>query len=309
MNVAVIEKPVVATPVKRSRLKAVEPKSVEPSKAKILVFAKPGYGKTWVSMDFPHVYYFDCEQGASRDQYTEKLKNSGGVYFGAEQGSQNFETIIQEIKTLATEDHPYQTIVIDSISKIFNMEIAKEADRLGDKNAYGADKKPAVSYIRKLLYWLATVDMNVILIAHEKDLWGLDSKGDRSVIGQTFDAYDKLEYEFDLVLQIVRAGTKEANGIARVKKSRLIGFPGASTFEWSYPQFAAQYGKEAIERAKRTTVLATEEQLTEVRRLLEVVKLGDGTQDKWIAENQGNLAEVESDKIEKIIQHLKSKTQ
>ena len=64
----------------RSRLKAVAPKAAEPSKPKVLIFGKPGVGKTWQALDFPSVYYIDTEGGADLAHYTDKLERSGGVY-------------------------------------------------------------------------------------------------------------------------------------------------------------------------------------------------------------------------------------
>src|ERR1700733_12615163 len=96
-----------------SKLKAVDPKAAEPSRPKITIFGKPGVGKTWGALDFPNVYYIDTEGGADLAHYTDKLKKSGGVYFGPEQGASDFETVIEQVKALATEDHSYKTLLID----------------------------------------------------------------------------------------------------------------------------------------------------------------------------------------------------
>jgi hypothetical protein len=75
-------KVIVQKPKAKSKLKAVAPKAAEPSKPKMLIFGKPGVGKTWTSLDFPNVYYVDTEGGADLAHYTDKLEKSGGVYFG-----------------------------------------------------------------------------------------------------------------------------------------------------------------------------------------------------------------------------------
>jgi DNA polymerase III delta prime subunit len=274
---AIVE-PVKVAAKKTTKLKAVDPKAAEPSKPKILVYGKPGVGKTWTSLDFPGCYYIDTEGGADLQHYTDKLKKAGGVYFGPEQGSLDFATIIDQVKALAEEKHEYKTLIIDSISKIFALEIAKEAERLGEKNGFGADKKAAIAYMRKLVSWLTRLDMNVILIAHEKPLWGVDAKGERSEIGVTFDAWDKLEYELHLCLNIFKQGKDHK---ARVTKTRLTGFPPAEVFPWSYTDFAARYGKDVLETAAKQIVLATPEQLSKLRGLIEIVKLPEGQIEKW----------------------------
>src|SRR5262249_38170256 len=105
----------------KSKLKAVDPKAAEPSKPKILIFGKPGVGKTWGSLDFPSVYYIDTEGGADLKHYTDKLTKAGGMYFGPEQGSLSFASVLEQIQALATERHSFRTVVIDSISKLMNV--------------------------------------------------------------------------------------------------------------------------------------------------------------------------------------------
>lgn len=290
-----------------SKLKAVDPKTAEPSKPKVLIFGKPGSGKTWTSLDFPKVYYIDTEGGADMEHYTDKLKKSGGVYLGVDQGSLSFETILDQVKALATEKHEYKTLVIDSVTKVFATEIANEAERLGDKDAFGASKKPAVSYMRQLVSWLTRLDMNVILIAHEKDLYGLDEKKQRNIIGVTFDAWDKLEYELHLCLNIFKmAGQYKA----RVTKSRLTGFKDAEVLEWSYNSFAERYGRKILEGDVKQVVVATPEQLAVLQDLFERVKLPDDYEAKCLKKAQvEGWEEMDSDKIAAVIKDIQSKLQ
>jgi hypothetical protein len=286
-----------------SKLKAVSPKIAEAKKPKILIYGKPGAGKTFNALDFPSCYFIDVEGGATQSHYTDKLAASGGVYFGPEQGSIDFDTVIEQIQALATEKHNFKTVVIDSISKMFNTAISVEAERLGDKNAFGADKKPAVARMRRLVNWLSRIDMNVVLISHEKPEWGQDGKGQRVEIGTTFDCWDKLSYELDLVLNIVKTGPVR---VAKVTKSRLLEFPDASTFPWSYKDFAKLYGEEVIQKQSTQIELATEDQLKEIDKLLSVVKLPDGQVDKWLSSAQvDSWSEMSTERIAKAINHIK----
>lgn len=288
-----------------SKLKAVPPKEASPSKPKVLIYGKPGVGKTFTSLDFPNVYYIDTEGGADLQHYTDKLVASGGAYLGPEQGSLDFDVVIGQIQALATEKHGFKTLVIDSISKLYNIAISDEAERLGDKDAFGASKKPAIAYMRRLVSWLTRLDMNVILIAHEKTEWGLNSKGDRVEIGSTFDAWDKLEYELHLVLNIIKAGPSRS---AKVRKSRLIGFPDSEVFKWSYKDFAEKFGKEAIEKEGQIIVLITPEQIAKINNLVSVIKLPEGQLDKWVASaGATKLEEVDQPAAQKIIDHINAK--
>jgi hypothetical protein len=231
-----------------SKLRGKDPKTAEPSKPKVLIFGKPGVGKTWTAIDFPAVYYIDSEGGADLEHYTDKLVKAGGVYMGPADGANDFAVLIDQVKALATEKHTYRTLVIDSISKVFNTAVAIEADRLGDKNAFGADKKPAIAAMRQLVAWLQRLDMNVVLIAHEKVEWGQNNNGERVEVGQTFDCWDKLEYELHLALRILKQGKSRK---AFVRKSRLTGFPEGEMFAWEYDTFADRYGREGDRRRRQ----------------------------------------------------------
>lgn len=286
-----------------TQLKAIKPKKAEPQKPKILIFGKPGVGKTWAAMDFPGVYYIDTESGATLSHYTDKLEKAGGVYLGLDQGSLDFATVIAQVKALATEDHGYKTLVIDSISKLYNNAITEEQERLGDKDAFGASKKKPIAYMRRLISWLTRIDMNVILISHERIEYGMSSAGERVEIGHTFDCWDKLEYELDLCLQIIKTGTKRN---AFIRKSRLEEFPEETHFPWSYDDFAKKYGKKVIEKKGKTLKLATKEQLDEVKELLDSVNLPDGQEAKWLAKaGVKDWSEMPSDRIAGAINHIK----
>jgi hypothetical protein len=288
-----------------SRLRAKDPKAAEPSKPKVLIYGKPGVGKTWTAIDFPDVYYIDTEGGADLAHYTDKLQRAGGQYMGPDEGANDFTVLIDQFKALATEKHRFRTVVVDSISKVFNTAVALEAEKLGDKNAFGADKKPAIAAMRQLVAWINRLDMNVILIAHEKGEWGQNDKGERVEIGATFDAWEKLEYELHLALRIIKQGKSRK---AFVRKTRLLGFPEGESFAWDYGTFADRYGREVIEGAVKTLELATPDQLAEMQRLLGAVRVDADFAEKCFARTgAASWTEMDTVQIGKVIEFLKGK--
>jgi AAA domain len=294
--------------VSRSRLKAIPPKAAEPSKPKVLIFGKPGVGKTWSSLDFPSCYYIDTEGGANLRHYTEKLANSGGAYMGPEQGSTDFSTVLEQIQALGTEQHDFRTLVIDSVSHVFNTEIAAMQDSLARENKkdeYGASRKPAISLMRRAVMWLDRLDMNVVLIAHAKDEYGINAKGDREVIGSTFDCWDKLEYILHLALLIEKRGPSRT---ARVRKTRLLGFPDADTFQWSFDEFADRYGRDIIEGAVKQIVVATPEQVAEFSAAFAKVKMPDDWLEKCLRRGKAErIEDLDTTAIDAMITMLRNR--
>lgn len=288
-----------------SKLKAKAPELTQPGKTKGVIFGASGVGKTWFTLRFPTPYYFDTEGGADLKHYQERLKSAGGVYLGPQDGTLDFDFLIEQIKALATEKHSYKTLIIDSITKIFQSAIATEQERLGDKDAFGASKKPAVAAIRRVVNWVDKLDMNVWFVAHETAEWGVNSKGQREEVGKMPDVWDKLLYELDLGLWVKKVGDGR---VAYVKKSRLLGFPDADCFELTYEEFARRYGKDFIESETHTITLANEKQIGEILKLLDVVKVSQEQIDKWMASAKAeSWYEFTSDQADKTINWLKKK--
>ena len=263
---------------KVSKLKGRDPATVEPSKPKIVVYGPSGVGKTWQSLEFPSVFYIDTEGGADLEHYRKKLKEAGGLYFGPEDGALDFSAVLEQVQALATEDHDRKTLVIDSLSKLFNSQIVitqEKMARAGIEDAFGASKKEAISYMRRLVAWINRLDMNVILIHHQKSTWK-----DGKETGLTFDGWDKLEYELHLVLRIAKTGPERR---AFVGKTRLEQFPDGTNFPWSFAEFSKRYGDEVIERKSVRANLCTAEQQAEYVGTLLRVKVPADVLSKWEA--------------------------
>lgn len=280
-------------------LKATDPKAAKPSKPKILIYGKPGVGKSFTALDFPSAVLIDCEGGSNLPHYTDKLKASGGIYLGPDQGANDFSVVTEEIITLATTKHPYRTLIIDSYSKIMGTAISAEYERMEKAGremdrTFGAERKPALNWTRRWLRWFEKLDMNVLMVCHEKDVYQ-----DGKMLGTTFDGWDKLGHELHLALNIIKVG---ASRKARVTKTRLTGFPDGEAFDWSYATFAERYGKDIMEASAEPTALATPEQTKQFADLIAIVKVDPKVLEKW--EENGDSADLTKDDLQKRIDYL-----
>ena len=287
-----------------SKLKGKAPELVKPGKIKAVLYGPSGVGKTTLALSFPAPYYFDVEGGARGAQYRELLKASGGAYLGPEDGTLSFDTLIEQMQALATEKHGYKTLIVDSLTKLFQTTIAQEAERLGDKDAFGASKKPAVAAMRRLVMWASRLDMNIWFVCHEAAEWGMVN-GQRAEVGRVADCWDKLIYELDLAVQAVKRGPSR---LAIVKKSRITAFPDGETFPLEYAEFAARHGREIVEAGAGTITLALPEQVAEVNKLLDLVRTSPDDVQKWFDKaSVASWSEMTGEQIAKVIEFLRKK--
>lgn len=283
-------------------LRGIKPEIVKARKPHVMLSGEPGTGKTYFSLNWPAPYFIDVESGASREQYMKRLIEAQGLYMGPEQGSQDFQEVINQVKLLATTKHPYRTLIIDSFSKLYNLEAAAAEDRIGSD--FGKDKREADKPTRKLLTWLERLPMNVILICHQKDKW---ERRERELIyaGSTFDGYKKMHYELDLWLQTKMVGTKR---FATIAKSRIDAFPAFTDIALDFPTFQKLYGASVIDESVTPIVLATAEQLTEIKRIVELLKITDEEMDRWLAKAQAvDMEDLSKENATKFLEFLTKK--
>jgi len=282
------------------KLKAVNPHEVKPSKIKMMVSGDAGVGKTWWSLDWPRPYLIDSEGGAVRRQYQDKLKKVNGVYFGHEQGSDDFETVISEIKNLCLEKHPYKTLIIDSFSHLYLLEAAEAEEKIGSD--FGKDKKAANKPTRQLMRWVNKVDMNVILIAHTKPKWS--RKGNEIYQdGNTFEGYSKMEYDLDLFIEIL-SGHK--NFI--IKKSRIESLPQGELMPLSYDKFKEVYGSDILEQESIPQNLSTATQSKLLKEYIELLNVPVDQQEKWLKKADVDaFDEMTQEQMDSLLSMLKGK--
>lgn len=257
-------------------LRGVQPSTIE-KRLKMLLYGPAGIGKTTAGIQFPRPYLVDTERGAENEQYVKLLNDSGGAYFF----TTDPDELIAEVTSLLSERHDYRTLVIDPLTVIYNDLLDKAALEVGTD--FGKHKGPADRKIKHLLTLLLRLDMNVIITSHAKPKWerAKDSKGKDTVIenGLTFDCYGRLDYLFDLVIEV---GKRGKDRVGRVIKTRIEAFPEGDVFPFSYAEVAKRYGKEVIEKQADPQELATGDQVAELERLIKTLHLPAETTGKWL---------------------------
>lgn len=275
---------------------------------KMMIFGPAGIGKTTCAIQFPNSYIFDLEKGV--DHYHETIKKSGSVVFQ----TTNPDEVKEELKILMTEKHPYTTICIDPVtilygaiqekwtrvfSKYADTEKATELQDFGFR--YWAKVKQDYKAIMRMLL---AFDGNVILTAHQKDVYGEGMKK----VGFGSDSMRGDEHLFDYVFQLTTNAKGQRTALTKKERSEVGKGRFPQEFEWSYKNFQIYYGKEALERESTPTPLASPEQVAEVKRLLGIVKVEDSFEtDVLTKADVDGWEELTAEKIGKVVEFLNKK--
>lgn len=277
-------------------LKAKKPAMIE-SRLKALFYGSAGVGKTMAAIQFPRPYIIDTEGSTNKPQYVKAIEKVDGAVLM----TVDFDEMVNEVRELLTTNHEYKTLVIDSLTLLYNDLLEKAERKVGTE--FGRHYGEANKRMKQLLNLLFRLDMNVIITSHSKNEYGANL----SVLGQTFDCYKKLDYLFDLVFEIQKRGTHR---VGLVKKSRIEAFPDSESFPFSYDEIANRYGRHIIERDAVAQELASPEQVLEMLRLVDLLKVPAETYQKWLDKASSECWEdMQKDSIQKCIDHLKSKIQ
>src|SRR3954462_7384343 len=260
---------------------------------KFFMFGPAGVGKTTAAIQFPNSYIIDAERGT--ENYDKLITASGSSVFQ----TTDVNEVLQEVKSLLTEKHDFRTLVIDPITPIFNDLLDKCEMQVGSDfgRHYGAANKT----MKRLANLIMSLDMNVVVTAHAKPEYGQNL----AKIGYTFDGWKQLDYWFDLVVELGKRGKKR---FAKVVKTRLDSFPDEDVFEWNYDSIKRRYDVAMLEKEATAVKLAGPEQVREIKDLLSLVRLPEGTVDKWFAKAGVDLWEdMPTDVVQKCIEFVKGR--
>lgn len=275
-------------------LKARKPAMIE-QRLKCLFYGSAGVGKTMAAIQFPKPYIIDTEGSTNKPQYVKEIdKVDGAVLMTVD-----FDEMLAEVKELLTTQHDYKTLIIDSLTLLYNDLLEKAERKVGTE--FGRHYGHANKSMKQLLNLLFRLDMNVIITSHSKN----EYSSNLAVLGQTFDCYKKLDYLFDLVFEIQKRGTDR---IGVVKKSRIESFPDGDNFKFSYNEIANRYGKDVLERNAVAQEIASDAQVKEIVRLIDLIKVPEDVYQKWLDKGSSEKwEEMPRDSIQKCIDYLNSK--
>lgn len=282
-------------------LKAKKPE-IKANRLKLFMYGNAKAGKTTLAIQFPTPYIIDTEGSTDKKKYVDLIYKSDGDVLV----TQDFDELLDQVKSLLTVKHKYKTLVIDSLTILYNDLLDKSAKaRINDKDpegtAFGGHYGLANKKMKHLINLLLRLDMNVIITSHAKNEYGANL----TVLGTTFDCYKKLDYIFDLILEVQKRGKER---VAIIKGTRLEEFPEDEVFPCNYQEFSKRYNMEALEREAIEEILATPQEVIEAKRLIDLLKIPEEIVQKCLDKSHSaSFEEMSQEMIHKFINSLKSK--
>jgi AAA domain len=268
---------------------------IKDARLKVLLYADKGAGKTHLCCSFPETYYIDTEGLEDYPHLVKMLQDNGGdlVYLN------EITEIISEVQDLLKTKHHYKTLVIDSISFPYAWLAQSEAERLYKKaphtegTEFGANLAKAKRLTFQLGILLSRLDMNVLVVAHERVKFA-----DNKELGKTFDINDKLAYSLGAVWNLRLQGKSrklfvEKSRYAELKTNDLIDFDNG------YEQIKQLFGENIFVREVKPEPLATQEQITELKRLFSVMNIPEEKINKLLANAKATTLEEISETFAK----------
>jgi hypothetical protein len=267
-------------------LRAKKPE-VKPARVKALIYADKGVGKTHFCCSFPNAYYIDTEGLQDYPQFVEMIRanNSDLVYLT------ELSEIIKEVKELLSTKHDYRTLIIDSLSFPYGWIAQLEADRLIEKDSskegteYGANLAKGKRLIFQLGILLSRLDMNVIVVAHEKMKFA-----DNKETGKTYDISDKMAYSLGSVWQMKLMGKSRKLFIEKTRYKELKTSDHIN-FDDGFNVLKSLFSEEIFVRKSNIEELATPEQVKSFNHLIQIFNVPTETIQKWLINTQATEIE------------------
>jgi len=288
-------------------LKAKKPDIIE-KRLKMFLFGPPGSRKTTSAIQFPKSVLIDMERGS--ENYAKTIDKAGSVVLH----TTSPDEVLDEVKSLLTEKHNYLTLILDPVT-IFYESTQEKWTRIFEKYTDNEKNKELQDFgmrywgrvksnYKAMLRMLLRLDMNIIMTAHQKDIYG----SSMNKIGVGPDSMKGDNYFFDNVFQLnVEAGKAIANTIKQ-RSEPLYPPRFPDRFEWSYEAFCNYYGKDILEKASTPIAMATTEQIARVKQLIETIKVPDTQIEKWFtAFDVDEWEETTSEQIQKCLDLMEKK--
>jgi len=285
----------------------------KPKRFKGFIYGKTGVGKTIAALQIcPNAQIIDTEGGT--EQYDKFIEMQGSEVLR----TNDVAEILDCLHRLEENPKNRSSLIIDPVTGIWESlqtrwnDIFSETARRKNKFHQVATEDFGMTFWSKVKSqhtrintWIKRLDMNIIMTAHEKDLWS-DESGTLKKVGLTYDGMKGLDYIFDIVLRMEL--DNDGKRLVHCTKERRFPEPlrfKDKTFEWDADQIRGHWGLEEMDRVPEPVVQATEEQVKRMEYLVEILEPPVTKMAAWRGKAQcKEWSEFPQDKLAKSIASL-----
>jgi len=270
---------------------------VKPERVIALVAGESGTGKSFWIGNLKNTLIFDTDIGGGLSYLTARIEKNGSERIEVSEYPEVMDAINKRKRDGSLKN--YTTIAIDHLTTLQHNAVNRHNPNMSDDFGRSYDK--ATREWRRVRELARIGDFNLICTAHMKTKYV-----DKQAAGTTTDASKNIEADMSMVLYLQR--TARYPSLAHVQKWRRDPEdrrgPIPANFPFTVEEFLKIHGF-PLDGQRQEVPMASEAQVKELVRLLEVVKLPDGTADKWLAKAKVDLwDEMTNTDISKCIAYL-----
>ncbi len=263
----------------------------------LLIGGASGTGKSLWIASLKNALIFDTEQGLAYAD--ERIAKNGSERVEVA----TYRDVEDEIRNRKGKlDMTW--VAIDHLTTLHHEAVLRYNPTF-QENTFGKEFDKANKEWRRLRGIIRYGDFNLACSAHMKALYE-----NKQQTGMTSDASKNIAADFNIVLFLERRPDKKYPSLAIVEKFRRDPEDKRGLVPPSFPftldDFFEINGTDASGE-RHEIPMATPEQIAELNRLLELVKLPEGTVDKWMAKAKAeSWAEMTEEVLEKCIAYVKN---
>lgn len=204
--------------------KLPENKKHEPNETPrtFLIWGSNMSGKSYLADNFPNPITLSTDGNADKKGVPNvRIKNEYDTNGKLKQSS--FDKVEEVLLALSTQNHTYETVILDQIEGIlglFETAITAEAgvEALADI-PFGKGYAMNKAAVRKLMEWLAGLNMNVVFISHENEKTDMATNQTIAQPMLSPSQYAQVAKSADLVIQTRRVGKNYIRRVTDRRKS------------------------------------------------------------------------------------------
>lgn len=266
----------------------------------ILLLAGPsGAGKSFFIGSLSNALIFDTDIGGGLAYLDARIRRNGSERI--EVGS--YLDVIQELQKRRGKLQAIRTLAIDHLTTLQQEAVIRHNPSFAE-GTFGKEHDKANKEWRKVRDYARFGDFNLVCTAHMKNKY----QG-KEIVGQLPDASKNVEADFSIVLELQRCSSYPS--MARVLKWRRDPEDSRGLIPASFPftlEDVIRLQGDFDSDPRREVPMATPQQIGEVMRLVEVVKLPEGELERWFTKAKAESWEdFTEEALGKCIAHLRSK--